>query len=433
MIKTAEELEAYIRRQDNMYLYGAGRRAKRFLGIFQVQEIVFDGCIVSERGENPSMLGDIPVYALEELKGQGKKISDLNVLVSIAGTMEKLFPIFEKLPTFKSVLFFSEELEDDINHKWRVKYEFEKRQSAYELEIACPRAESGMGMLKDRRTGEYLMRVPYYLGMGMLEPILESGARSTYEQNFGTLTVLPRVEKSGITPDVAECEKIQIYVANSHMDKSGMQGGMPGGYIPLQVGAALTDVRKGCLTDDTGDHISAKNRDYCECTGLYWIWKNTFGQQYVGLSHYRRRLMLDDAGLRFIKEQNIDIVPTLPQYEIVPVKEFFEGFIEGNDWHLLKKFVSLYDVEYAECFERYEAGHFYFPCNVMLWKRKWFDRYCEFAFSIAEQIEQTYKRVGVYREDRYMGYLFEQLSSLFIMRHRNELKVACAEMEWMQS
>ncbi len=432
MIKTLKALEAYIKAQDNMYLYGAGKRAGRFIGIFRGLGIEFDGCIVSERGNNAFELDGVPVYAVADLEIKGIEASDLNVFVSLRGTPEELIPVFEKGPVFKSLLFCSEQLDFDIHDKWYVKYEFEKRQSCYRMHIAYPQIEPTFGVLADRKTGTALMRIPYYLGTSLLEPLLETGTRENLEREFGPMLTLPHIQESGLSQEAAQKEKIEIYVVNSHMDKAQSRGSLPYGYIPIQVGAALTEIRKGCLTDDTGDHISQKNRDYCECTGLYWIWKNTSGQEYVGLCHYRRRLMLNDAGVQFIKAHDIDIVPTIPQYEIVSTKEFFEGFIETNDWKLLKKFVSAYDAEYEKCFKIYEEGHFYFPCNVMLWKRKWFDRYCEFAFSIAEKIEQVYADMNIFREDRYMGYLFEQLSSVFIMRHRKELKIACSEIEWVE-
>lgn len=432
MIGTVEMLEAYVKERSNIYLFGAGRRARYFIELFRIIGFEFDGCIVSERGRNPAVVEGVPVYALDELGGCGKKPSDLNILVSVRGTMEELLCVFQNLPAFKSILLVNGKLDLDIHNKWSVKCRYEERQSDYILDIAYPKVEFGMGILIERQTGRPLMRVPYYLGMLMLESLLEGATRSAYEREFGRLAVLPHVEESGIRPDIAMGEKVQIYVATSHLDKAEVNGGLPGGYAFLQVGAALTEMRKGCRTDDTGDNISCRNRDYCECTGLYWIWKNTSGQKYVGLSHYRRRLMLDDRALQFIKEQDIDIIPTLPQYEVVSVKEFFADFIEELDWKLLKRFVSECDGEYAECFEEYENGHFYFPCNVMLWKREWFDRYCEFAFSVADKVERVYGELGVVRGDRYMGYLFEQLSSLFIMRHRGELRVACAEMEWLQ-
>ena len=50
-------------------------------------------------------------------------------------------------------------------------------------------------------------------------------------------------------------------------------------FLPIHVGAALSDVNLGIQRDDQFngvpcDNISDKNRSFCELTGLYWAWKN---------------------------------------------------------------------------------------------------------------------------------------------------------------
>ena len=44
-------------------------------------------------------------------------------------------------------------------------------------------------------------------------------------------------------------------------------------YKVLLVGAYRGHVYGDCF-DDAGDNISEKNANYCELTGVYWLWKN---------------------------------------------------------------------------------------------------------------------------------------------------------------
>ena len=68
-------------------------------------------------------------------------------------------------------------------------------------------------------------------------------------------------------------------------------------FLPIHVGAALSDTSLGFQRDDQlngkpCDNISSKNRSFCELTAIYWAWKNIKklypDLQYIGLNHYRR-------------------------------------------------------------------------------------------------------------------------------------------------
>ena len=47
-------------------------------------------------------------------------------------------------------------------------------------------------------------------------------------------------------------------------------------YFPLQAGAAINPPLS-YPGDNTGENISAKNKNFCELTALYWAWYTTGG------------------------------------------------------------------------------------------------------------------------------------------------------------
>ena len=73
-------------------------------------------------------------------------------------------------------------------------------------------------------------------------------------------------------------------------------------YLPVFVGAAVSDLDLPYQRDDEGENISDLNPYFCELTGLYWAWKN-LKADYVGLCHYHRYLDLTN-----IKIENYDII-----------------------------------------------------------------------------------------------------------------------------
>ena len=59
-------------------------------------------------------------------------------------------------------------------------------------------------------------------------------------------------------------------------------------YLPIHVGKMLSSADLDIQSDAEGENISAKNRSYCELTGMYWAWKNLKNVDVIGLCHYRR-------------------------------------------------------------------------------------------------------------------------------------------------
>ncbi|MCF0231658.1 MAG: DUF4422 domain-containing protein, partial [Enterococcus sp.] len=91
-------------------------------------------------------------------------------------------------------------------------------------------------------------------------------------------------------------------------------------YVPMQVGFADTDF-SGYLRDNTGDNIAQKNKNFCELTALYWIWKNC-DADVKGLVHYRRLL----ADTEKVHAKSID-----QKYERLLKQETIECLLQTND------------------------------------------------------------------------------------------------------
>ena len=57
-------------------------------------------------------------------------------------------------------------------------------------------------------------------------------------------------------------------------------------------------------------------------------------------------------------------------------------------------------------------------------KKDVFDEYASFAFSVMEQVTGYYRDKGIVRQDRYAGYLMENLLAIFVMHNKDRFKIA---------
>ena len=149
----------------------------------------------------------------------------------------------------------------------------------------------------------------------------------------------------------------QIYVI-THKPIDGL--GLPRHYRKLFVGAKRLSVQeKASLQDydfdDSGINISDKNSNYCELTGLYWIWKNQQGE-YVGISHYRRFFEERGALLPMGKAKEIlkdaDMIVARRQWVEGNVKAQFERFHSKEDLALARRVIQEKYPDYVGSFDQ---------------------------------------------------------------------------------
>ena len=207
-------------------------------------------------------------------------------------------------------------------------------------------------------------------------------------------------------------KKVEVYIA-THKQKVEEDSW----HIPIQVGAAKhpADIEK--VKDNTGDHISGKNPNYCELTALYCIWKNSTAD-IVGLEHYRRRFLITEEKICQTLEEYDMILPKSYFYRI-SLEDEYEKFHIPGDWENMKKILCDIYPEYKEAALQVFGQNELIPYNMFIAKKQTFDDYCKWLFPILERIEQKNKDFNrdIY-QNRYIGFLAERLFTLYVKKNR---------------
>ena len=186
----------------------------------------------------------------------------------------------------------------------------------------------------------------------------------------------------------------------------------------IQAGAALSDKRVAALTDDTGINISLKNKQYCELSATYWVWKNT-KQAWVGIEHYRRHLLVTLGMLG----NTVDAILPLPYLCYPNTMAQFRRFVsEDVQQALLRALKTLHPLEYAD-YEKILYGPFQYTYNIFCVKRAVFEDYCTWFFTITEYMEQMADTVPEIRETRALSYVAEVLTNLYFMYNKRKWAV----------
>ena len=203
-------------------------------------------------------------------------------------------------------------------------------------------------------------------------------------------------------------------------------------YVPLQVGAEGKE-SLGYLQDNTGDNISIKNQNFCELTGLYWIWKNC-NADIVGLVHYRRYFVKSFFTTNIEKAiTKKDIIKYLQKYDVIlpkpywtykkTVEEQYSADHNIEDYKKLRNIIEKNTPEYLDAFDKISKRRYFYNFNMFIMDKKLFNEYAKWVFFILEELE---KQVDISNYNDYnkriYGFLSERLFNVWIEKHQ-ELKI----------
>ena len=217
------------------------------------------------------------------------------------------------------------------------------------------------------------------------------------------------------------------------------------GFIPLHVGKAIAKEDLGIQGDNTGDSISEKNRNFCELTGHYWLWKNGPKTKYVGINHYRRYFdfnhklpygtnlydtTLQEIGKNFSNLPDLDAV--FSKYDIIIAKPNIHPLCGAlnykllrisNDYDILEKVIAEKYPEYwTSYYKVMYLNNKFSSYNMFIMRHDLFDDYSKWLFDILFEVE---KRISISEypdQARVFGYMSEYLLNVFIHYHNLKAK-----------
>lgn len=226
--------------------------------------------------------------------------------------------------------------------------------------------------------------------------------------------------------------ELHVYVVHSIADRTLKEESIPRSFeIPIQVGAALTDIEMFPVRDSQGENISEKNPQYCELTALYWIWKHDRAK-YVGLSHYRRKFEITEEQAEKLLNSDIDVVTTVPVLNFAGIRQQYCCDHEEKDWDIMLEAVKKIHPEYVSTADKVQNGIFYYAYNMFIARKEILDDYCEWLFPILSYCEEKIGTKTDSYQNRYVGFLAERLLTIYF-EHNRQYKLAIARKHFIES
>lgn len=249
-------------------------------------------------------------------------------------------------------------------------------------------------------------------------------------RRFNKINDLEEKEPGAIRKKLQE----KVYVVRSAADRPLQQEYQLASYErEIQAGADLTDKRlaDGILCDNDGENISDKNKQFCELTVLYWLWKHA-EEDVVGLEHYRRHFILPDDWLERMEACQIDVILPVPLYVAPSVAENYKSRHEASDWEFMMGYLRAQDEESYQGAVRFFNKNLYSPCNMFIMRNSVLKELGEWLFPVLDAAVKNGGQKEDCYQNRYPGFLAERLISYFFEKNKDKYKLVYADKNFLQ-
>lgn len=202
---------------------------------------------------------------------------------------------------------------------------------------------------------------------------------------------------------------------------------------PMEVGASLntSHIENITIRDNQGDNISDRNRQFCELTAIYWIWKNA-KEDIVGLEHYRRHFILPNDWLERMIDNDIDVILPTPLCVVPSLAQNYRDRHVEEDWVCLSEYIKQnLPKEYDSFTDFFENTGIYSPCNMFIMKREVLDELCTWMFPILFACVETIGEHEDTYQNRYPGFMSERLITYFFEHNRDKYRVVYADKNFL--
>lgn len=148
--------------------------------------------------------------------------------------------------------------------------------------------------------------------------------------------------------------------------------------------------------------------------------------KYFGLAHYRRMFDLSEDDLLRLQDNDIDVVLPYPMPYEPDIEAHHKRYLSDAEWSAVLQALEELQPEYAAGFQALLKQGYMYNYNIILAKRKVLDEYCSWLFPILFRVEELNDPEGVKAPNRFAGYISETLETLYFMYHREDLRIAHA-------